>query len=141
MITSGPGCVFRSRKPPSVSCASGCRADRIPPLLPQSRLSGTNADAVIVNGTENILASFLYGKKHFFSWAPDNVHEKTLRFCKSGMHFFIIYTIEDGQGIWGLTRGAFSFILISSAPFPEIPVRVFSTTNHGYANGKIFADR
>jgi hypothetical protein len=50
--------------------ASGCRAYRLLTFLPQSRLSdGTKAEAVIVNGDENIFSSFPRGKKQFFCGA------------------------------------------------------------------------
>jgi hypothetical protein len=53
---------------------------------------------------------------------------------------FIFYTIAGGRAKSALTRGAFSLILISSAPFPEIALRVFPGEIHVYANRFIFMD-
>jgi hypothetical protein len=47
---------------------------------------------------------------------------------------FIVYITEDWPVEWGLTRGAFSLILIPSPPFPETSLRDFPATNHAFTD-------
>jgi hypothetical protein len=50
-----------------------------------------------VNGDKNILASFLPGKKHFFSWAPHKLIGSAKTLKAGRQRSFIVYTIEGRQ--------------------------------------------
>jgi len=63
----------------------------------QRRTFPPRTNTVIVNGDRNILASFLPGKKYFFSWTPHQIMRSAKTLKSDRQRTCIFYTIDGGQ--------------------------------------------